>query len=456
MEIVEDVEAELQDFVRLARLGLFKAASDWFEKCLSRHQSTFPVLVERLDMLLQDRRYQDVVEILDNEMQEDPGKNPAAHDETNPDGLLKLLTSMKTLAKARLGRLQADALLAALEDNRLYLETKWTRDTSDPSAILIHLVEVYLGIVMAALEVPLITEQKRVRYTNPPWTTEGAPEWSGFCAWYTYLMEKKYYWEAQRIQSILLPEVTPEEAAKTFIQTDLLKVVEDTEETGHFDESRVLSMLVMSNTVCGHLLKTAKPQPHLANLASTYLAISCSLKAELSRNSTLDIIDEGRPLKRVGELELELKQTDHTTAEAQTSNAKPPNAKSTRILNGPDGLVNLRNLTQEVAGIASDDKSVPIVLVPGFTGWGAPLFGAVNYFGGVINIPKLLADRGYTVIVAPVSPISSNWERACELYRQLTFGQYVLITAYVNILGSLLSDSALSIRRQIPLMRSMM
>jgi triacylglycerol esterase/lipase EstA (alpha/beta hydrolase family) len=33
--------------------------------------------------------------------------------------------------------------------------------------------------------------------------------------------------------------------------------------------------------------------------------------------------------------------------------------------------------------------------------------------------------QGYTVIVAPIAPISSNWERACELYAQLTAGRYV-------------------------------
>ncbi|KAL6797607.1 hypothetical protein GGI42DRAFT_355649 [Trichoderma sp. SZMC 28013] len=47
-------------------------------------------------------------------------------------------------------------------------------------------------------------------------------------------------------------------------------------------------------------------------------------------------------------------------------------------LNDPNGLVNLHNLAQEVEKIAPDDKSVPIVFVPGFTGWGAPLFGAIN------------------------------------------------------------------------------
>ncbi|EWZ28364.1 hypothetical protein FOZG_17931 [Fusarium oxysporum Fo47] len=92
-----------------------------------------------------------------------------------------------------------------------------------------------------------------------------------------------------------------------------------------------------------------------------------------------------------------------------------------QTLNDPDGLVNLRNLAKETERTAAD-KSIPIVFVPGFSGWGAPLFGALNYFGGVIDIPNLLADMGYTVIVAPVAPISTNWERACELYRQLTFG----------------------------------
>ncbi|UKZ74182.1 hypothetical protein TrVFT333_001841 [Trichoderma virens FT-333] len=89
-------------------------------------------------------------------------------------------------------------------------------------------------------------------------------------------------------------------------------------------------------------------------------------------------------------------------------------------LDDPDGLVNLHNLAQEVKKIATGDKSVPIVF-----GWGAPLFGAINYFGGEIDIATLLANEGYTVIVASIAPISSNYERACELYRQLTFGQYV-------------------------------
>lgn len=118
-------------------------------------------------------------------------------------------------------------------------------------------------------------------------------------------------------------------------------------------------------------------------------------------------------------------------------------------LNNTDGLVNLQNLVQEVSGTSPADKSVPIVfgkwlgvalnatnnlrnIVPGFSGWGAPLFGAINYFGGVISIPQLLVDEGYTVIVAPVAPISTNWERACELYRQLTVGRCVYGNLFIH------------------------
>ncbi|KAK6342287.1 hypothetical protein TWF718_007690 [Orbilia javanica] len=91
-------------------------------------------------------------------------------------------------------------------------------------------------------------------------------------------------------------------------------------------------------------------------------------------------------------------------------------------LRHPDGLVNLRDLANHVASNLPEDKTVPIVL--GFAGWGSALFGAINYWGGIENIPKLLMERGYTVILAPVGPLSSNWERACELYRHLTFGKF--------------------------------
>ncbi|KAJ3411437.1 hypothetical protein HDV05_002172 [Chytridiales sp. JEL 0842] len=61
----------------------------------------------------------------------------------------------------------------------------------------------------------------------------------------------------------------------------------------------------------------------------------------------------------------------------------------------------------------------PVVLVHGFAGFGKPLVG-INYFGGIRgNVQEFLEGLGYRVFVADLGPVSSNWERACELYAQI-------------------------------------
>ncbi|KAF8533641.1 Alpha/Beta hydrolase protein [Trichophaea hybrida] len=68
--------------------------------------------------------------------------------------------------------------------------------------------------------------------------------------------------------------------------------------------------------------------------------------------------------------------------------------------------------------------NIPLVLVPGFSGWGSPLLNSFSYFGGFEDIAGTLVDQGWTVIIPQLGPFSSNWERACELYAQLTHGSY--------------------------------
>ena len=58
--------------------------------------------------------------------------------------------------------------------------------------------------------------------------------------------------------------------------------------------------------------------------------------------------------------------------------------------------------------------------MPGFSGWGRPLLGAVNYFGGFSDLAATLQAEGYIVIQLRLSPISTNKERACEIFAQLT------------------------------------
>ena len=52
------------------------------------------------------------------------------------------------------------------------------------------------------------------------------------------------------------------------------------------------------------------------------------------------------------------------------------------------------------------------------------MFGTFNYWGGFEDLPGVLRAAGYTVIVVRIGPLSSNWERACEIYAQLTSGDF--------------------------------
>ena len=54
-------------------------------------------------------------------------------------------------------------------------------------------------------------------------------------------------------------------------------------------------------------------------------------------------------------------------------------------------------------------------------GWSTPVLG-YSYFGGLVNLAEILASQGWAVICPQVGPVSSNWERACEIYAQLSHG----------------------------------
>ncbi len=65
----------------------------------------------------------------------------------------------------------------------------------------------------------------------------------------------------------------------------------------------------------------------------------------------------------------------------------------------------------------------PAVFVHGYSGWGS--YDARNastpYWGlGSTNVENSLRARDYQVYMASVGPVSSAWDRACELYAQIT------------------------------------
>lgn len=68
-------------------------------------------------------------------------------------------------------------------------------------------------------------------------------------------------------------------------------------------------------------------------------------------------------------------------------------------------------------------NSYPIVFVHGYNGWGGAegINSVAPYWGGTTgDLTKYLAEEGYECYSASVGPISSAWDRACELYAQLT------------------------------------
>ena len=80
-------------------------------------------------------------------------------------------------------------------------------------------------------------------------------------------------------------------------------------------------------------------------------------------------------------------------------------------------------LSFQISGFVYAQNKHPIVLVHGFMGWGREEMGSYRYWGGKFDLEQYLIDEGYTVFTASVGPVSSNWDRAVELYYQIKGGQ---------------------------------
>lgn len=71
---------------------------------------------------------------------------------------------------------------------------------------------------------------------------------------------------------------------------------------------------------------------------------------------------------------------------------------------------------------SSNGNDYPLVFVHGLGGWGPDEMLGVNYWGGFYDLEKFMDNKGYNMIPATVSPFSSNWDRAAELYAYLKGG----------------------------------
>ena len=84
------------------------------------------------------------------------------------------------------------------------------------------------------------------------------------------------------------------------------------------------------------------------------------------------------------------------------------------------------------AGASAEGNDYPIVLVHGLAGWGEDEFLGYHYWGGLRDIVKNLNASGYETIQATVGPVSSNYDRAVELYYYLKGGKVDYGTAHAK------------------------
>jgi triacylglycerol lipase len=64
----------------------------------------------------------------------------------------------------------------------------------------------------------------------------------------------------------------------------------------------------------------------------------------------------------------------------------------------------------------------PVVFVHGFSGWGRDELGGFLYWGGFNDLQQRIREDGKKAYTAAVGPVSSNWDRACELYAVIKGG----------------------------------
>ena len=70
----------------------------------------------------------------------------------------------------------------------------------------------------------------------------------------------------------------------------------------------------------------------------------------------------------------------------------------------------------------SGAERYPTIYVHGLMGWGEhdQIYSAVPYWGLSTDLMPYMTSKGYESYAASVGPLSSAWDRACELYAQLT------------------------------------
>lgn len=88
----------------------------------------------------------------------------------------------------------------------------------------------------------------------------------------------------------------------------------------------------------------------------------------------------------------------------------------------PLDVTPLDRLLPEVQWQRQAGAPVPVVLVHGLFGFGRNEGLGFHYWGGFTDLQEVLRQQGVPTYTASMGPVSSNWDRAVELYHQIKGG----------------------------------
>ena len=84
--------------------------------------------------------------------------------------------------------------------------------------------------------------------------------------------------------------------------------------------------------------------------------------------------------------------------------------------------VSAQTITEPHSAIGPRQNNAPIILLHGFSGWGRDEALGFNYWGGIVDVQEHLKQHDYQVFTTASGPVSSSWDRACEIFAQIKGG----------------------------------
>ncbi|KAJ5973625.1 hypothetical protein N7481_010835 [Penicillium waksmanii] len=193
MEVEEDIEQEIESFVRFKRRGEYLQAQELFQQTLSSHLTLFPVIAEYADLLLEQGKFRTLSEFLDIQIQY--MESMLEEEEVELLCIMRSLVGIYTMGALRPALEQAEITWSFLCRRRFEVSPGTL-----PGDVEIHIFEVYMKILVFAFTT---SNWVGINDMKCPWVhhSHGRCE---FVRWYAMLLENGQLWNASNILVILL------------------------------------------------------------------------------------------------------------------------------------------------------------------------------------------------------------------------------------------------------------